>query len=188
MKKLLLSLALGMAAVGVATPQAQAIEISGVIQFGGTAVLNGTIAAATGVTSWSTGGATPQIGKANIIGGTGDFSALTGGVADFSAPWLFNSGINPLWTAGVFVFELTNSAIVFQQFGSLVVSGSGIARTPGFEDTAGTWSFSTQSGVAGGGFSFSAASEVPEGGSAVAMLGMGLLGLAGVRKKLAKTA
>jgi hypothetical protein len=188
MKKLLLSLTLGMAAVGIATPKAQAVEISGIIQFAGKAVLNGPVGTATGVTSWSSSAPGLVAGKANVVDASGDFTALAGTLATFNAPWLFNSSLNPLWTAGSFVFNLTNSAITAQNSSTVAVSGSGIVTAPGFDPTAGTWYFSTQPGSINGAFSFSASSEVPEGGSAVAMLGMGLLGLAGVRKKLAKTA
>jgi hypothetical protein len=190
MKKLLLSLTLGMAAVGIATPKAQAVEISGVIQFAGKAVLNGPVGTATGVTSWSSSAPGLVAGKANVVDASGDFAVagLAGTLATFNAPWLFNSGLNPLWTAGTFVFNLTSSAITAQNSSTVSASGSGIVTAPGFDPTAGTWNFSTQPGSINGAFSFSASSEVPEGGSAVAMLGMGLLGLAGVRKKLAKTA
>jgi hypothetical protein len=188
MKKLLLSLTLGMAAVGIATPKAQAVEISGVIQFAGKAVLNGPVGTATGVTSWSSSAPGLVAGQANVIDASGDFAALAGTLATFGAPWSFNSGINPLWSVGGFVFNLTSSAITAQNTSTVSASGSGIVTGNGFDPTAGTWYFSTQPGSINSAFSFSASSEVPEGGSAVAMLGMGLLGIAGVRKKLAKTA
>jgi hypothetical protein len=190
MKKLIFSLALGMAAVGAAIPEAQAVDISGVIQFAGSATLdNSNVGSATAVTAWKSGAATGSVvGKADVTNASGDFAALAGTLATFDAPWSFNSGINPLWSVGGFVFNLTNSAITAQNTSTVSASGSGIVTGNGFDPTAGTWNFSTQPGSINGAFSFSASSEVPEGGSAVAMLGMGLLGLAGVRKKLAKTA
>ena len=48
-----------------------------------------------------------------------------------------------------------------------------------------TWSFSAQDDPADGVFSFSGASEaIPDGGATVALLGLALAGIEGIRRKL----
>jgi len=54
----------------------------------------------------------------------------------------------------------------------------------GFDPTAGEWVFTANQG--GGTFSFSSSNAaVPEGGSALILLGLGLVGLEALRRKLA---
>ena len=69
----------------------------------------------------------------------------------------------------------------------LNITGVGTISGNGFEDTTATWAFSVQN--AGGGhdfFSFSAntATGVPDGGSAVALLGISLGAIEFIRRKL----
>ncbi len=186
MKKLLLSLALGMAAIGLATPKAQAIMLSGSITFPGGAGLNTAAAGtATAVTNW----VNPVVQSRD-----GDFlpAAVNAAVA-IVAPWNFTTvaAVPNFWTVAGFSFQLDNSAVAFQFPGFVNVVGNGTFTAPGFDATPGIWRFTSQDPSAGtpAVFSFSASNQtVPEGGSAVAMLGMGLLGLAAARKKLVKTA
>ena len=110
------------------------------------------------------------------------------------SPWSFASGaIANFWVvAGGYSFDLTSSSVTSQGGGGVFVTGFGTLKAPGFDNTPGVWRFTSQNPAGDRNeFSFSAANEaqpVPEGGSAVAMLGMGLLGLAAARKKLVKTA
>jgi VPDSG-CTERM motif len=84
-----------------------------------------------------------------------------------------------------FTFDLLVSTIVFQGNGFLSVSGTGTISGNGFDPTFGTWSFSTQNPSSNGIFSFSAAGQaVPDGGSAVALLGLALTGIEVLRRKL----
>ena len=186
MKKLLLSLALGMAAIGLATPKAQANMLSGSITFAGGAELDTAAAGtATKVTNW----VNPVVQSRD-----GDFGsvALNAAVA-IVVPWNFTTvaAIPNFWTVAGFSFQLDNSAVAFQFPGFVNVVGNGTFTAPNHDATPGIWRFTSQDPSAGtpAVFSFSASNQaVPEGGSAVAMLGMGLLGLAAARKKLVKTA
>jgi hypothetical protein len=120
---------------------------------------------------------------------SGDFDTFINPLdpATFSAPWLFDpSTPTPaLWSVGGFTFDLIASTIVFQGNGFLSVSGTGTISGNGFDPTFGTWSFSTQNPSAKGIFSFSAAGQaVPDGGSAVALLGIALTGMEVLRRRL----
>jgi hypothetical protein len=105
--------------------------------------------------------------------------------------WNFNSGpVTAFWSVGGFTFNLTASSI-FSQGGfpaGVVVNGSGIISGNGFDPTPGTWSFSTQDPSAGTPpvFSFSAATGaiVPDSGTTVALLGLALVGVGFLRRKL----
>lgn len=84
--------------------------------------------------------------------------------------------------------DLANSVVVLQTSSFLAITGSGTISGNGFDATPGTWSFTSQSPSASGVFSFSAGSNaqgVPEGGSTVALLGLGLAGVAMLRRKVA---
>lgn len=188
MKKTLLTLALGLAAIGLATPQAQAIQITGSITFSGGAIANTLdINTATQVTTWDN----PVVQSRS---GTVYTAALVGLPVAIASPWTFASGaVANFWVvAGGFSFDLISSSVTTQGSGGILVTGQGTLKATGFEDTPGVWRFTSQNPAGDRNeFSFSAANEaqpVPEGGSAVAMLGMGLLGLAAARKKLVKTA
>ena len=98
-----------------------------------------------------------------------------------------------LWTAGGFTFNLSASSITLQNNSFLLVEGTGFIVGNGFDQTAGTFSFSTQENDVDGRFSFSAAgiatptsTNVPDGGATIALLGLSLLGLQGARKAIAK--
>jgi hypothetical protein len=63
--------------------------------------------------------------------------------------------------------------------------GTGIITGNGFDDTAGTWSFTAQDDPSNGVFSFSGGSQAtPDGGATVALLGLALAGIEGIRRKL----
>jgi hypothetical protein len=106
-----------------------------------------------------------------------------------ATPWIFNpSTPTPgLWSVGGFTFDLLSSTIVTQNAGLLAITGTGIVRGNGFDPTAMDWSFTTQSsgGRTRAVFSFSAnGAAVPDGGSAVALLGIALTGIEVLRRKL----
>lgn len=101
----------------------------------------------------------------------------------------FSPPISPLWTfmfAGVtYSFDLTALTIDSQGGNSLVLSGSGTLDITGFDTTPGSWVFTANQG--GGSFSFSSSNnaDLPEPGSALALLGIALLGVEVLRRKLA---
>lgn len=105
--------------------------------------------------------------------------------ATFSAPWIFDpSTPTPaLWSVGGFTFDLLTSTIVVRGGGFLSVLGTGTISGNGFDPTSGNWRFSTQNSSANGIFSFSAANAVPDGGSAVALLGIAFIGVEVLRRK-----
>ncbi|MDB6135033.1 MAG: 2-deoxy-D-gluconate-3-dehydrogenase [Verrucomicrobiales bacterium] len=152
---------------------------------------------AVGVKSW---------GTVQVDSRDGDYSSVApGSVVTMNAtPWIFDPSTpyTPFWTVGNFSFSLSGSAITTQAPGALVVTGTGVvtALDNSFEPTAGTWYFSSV-GVGTDPdnnsdtpelFSFAAnttsvaAPSVPDGGTTVALLGVSLLGLHGVRRKLMK--
>jgi hypothetical protein len=59
--------------------------------------------------------------------------------------------------------------------GFVFVSGAGILHGVGFDDTPGTWSFTTQDPSAGGVFSFSAAGAAIPEPSTAALMAVGAL-------------
>ena len=158
-----------------------ATTIQGAITFSGGCTLDtGNVNTAHSVSSWL---------NTVVQSVSGDFDTFLNpnDPATFFAPWVFGpSTPTPgLWTAGGFTFDLLSSTIVVRGGGFLSVSGSGTISGNGFDDAFGTWSFSTQNPSANGIFSFSAAGQaVPDGGSTVAVLGLALVGVEVLRRKL----
>jgi hypothetical protein len=144
--------------------------ITGNITFAGSVSLDmPSVNTATMVTAWHglATGDKPQVQ-------TRDGTFFTSGVmpgdgTTFHAPWTFNSGpISSFWSVDGFTFDLISSNIVHQTGdGSLFVQGTGDVSHSGFTTTLGTFSFTTQDPSASSQFSFSAATAVPESGTAV---------------------
>lgn len=172
-----------------------AVPVTGAINFAGNVNLNNSSAGnSTMVTGWhglGTGG-NPQ-----VQGSSGSFATFAppGTTATFFAPWSFNSGPIPaFWTAGGFTFNLISSIMESQGFGPgglgfVTAGGTGMISGNGFTPTSGTWSFSTQDpgtpGTGGLTFSFSAGTNaLPEGGTTLALLGIALIGVELVRRKM----
>ena len=175
---------------------ANAAKISGTIAFAsavnsgltlqdGSGVTTTDLTAAKGVKTW---------GTPTITGTSGDFAVIpVVTVPTITAPWIFNPStpLPGLWsvTSGgeTFTFNLLSSTIASQTSAFLSVSGTGMVTgtgTTNYTQTPGTWNFSTQAGAPGGQFSWSAASVVPDGGTTMALFGLSLLGLYGVRRRL----
>jgi VPDSG-CTERM motif len=171
---------------GLFAQHVQAVQITGNITFTGTCSLNTNSAStATMVTGWHGLGAG---GLPQVASHDGSFNGIVtdGDAVTIAFPWSFNSGAVPnFWRVDSFVFNLTTSSITVQGGGSVTVNGTGTISGNGFDTTAGTWSFTTQNPSAHSRFSFSAASgSVPDGGSAVALLGIALVGIEGLRRSL----
>jgi hypothetical protein len=190
-KTILAVLGTGLLSCALFSPQAEAVQISGNINFAGSVRFDTTsLATATRVKTWFTVDHTA--GFSDVTGGaTGDFAGIAPGTdATMATPWIFNpSTPTPgLWSVAGFTFNLSSSTIVVQNSTELTVSGAGIVSGNGFDATPMTWMFTSQN--AGGQnmdeFSFSANSNapVPDGGSAVALLGIALAGIEVLRRKL----
>jgi len=190
-KTILTVVAVGLLSCGLFCQRAEATAIQGNINFAGATQFDtNSLLTATRVVTWfdSNGNA----GFSSVqLGGTGDFAGIPAGTqATMAQPWIFNpSTPTPgLWSVGGFTFDLLSSTIATQNATFLDISGAGIVSGNGFDPTSMKWSFTTQS--AGGHplttFSFSANSSagVPDGGSAVALLGFSLTGIEVLRRKL----
>lgn len=121
---------------------------------------------------------------------TGDFAAA--GILPFTpialAPVLsVNSALalpgGPVWSVGGFSLNLTSIAETFNTANSLELTGTGWVTGNGYEPTVGNWIATFNR--SGQNFTFSASSSaVPEGGSAIALLGLALLGVETGRRRL----
>ena len=182
---------------GLLAPQAHAVPINGTVGFQG----SGTATQAGGQTNiFFNNPMTVTFGSGNYTGtfgqsatfqnfsftGTGNGAALIGSVTPL---WTFSLG--PI----VFSFDLTSLTSGTLTPGSggspdaIAVSGQGTARETGFDPTFATFALNGT----GTGFTFTIIQSsttatgqgVPDGGSTVALLGIALLGVAGVRRMLA---
>jgi hypothetical protein len=189
-KTILAVLATGVLSCGLFSQQAQAAPINGDIQFAGEVAFDtNSLATATRVVTWFD--VFHNAGFSSVTSATGDFAAFvsSGDQATMAQPWIFNpSTATPgLWSVGGFTFNLTSSTIDTQNASTLVISGTGVVSGNGFDPTAMDWMFTTQSsgGRTRTTFSFSANGvAVPDGGSAVALLGLALTGIEILRRKL----
>jgi hypothetical protein len=126
---------------------------------------------------------------------SGSFAVIASGTSvDFTQPYVFapSTPYSPLWTVSgggsTFEFILSSTLIAFQSSSFLALEGTGSLTGTGFDPTPGTWRFTSQGPSTGGKFSWSsavetAAREVPDGGTTLALLGATLLGLHGVRRR-----
>lgn len=119
---------------------------------------------------------------AYVMRGTGDFSNIPSIIDDgiltsvsFVDPWSVVA-TNNFWQVGGFSFDLTNISIN----DGVTVGGFGIVSHANFDDTRMFWSLTTQN-VKYGAFSASTVAEP----TALALLGIGLVGLGLVRRRQA---
>jgi hypothetical protein len=110
----------------------------------------------------------------------------------FASPFNFTAPpVNNLWSFGPggFAFDLLAVTSIVRsgttESGGIVITGTGTLRATGFDNTAGVFSFSANSTLTE--FRFGATNEaipqVPDGGSTLGLLGLGLLGLSSLRRK-----
>lgn len=184
----------GIVAAVAVTTAVQAIPISGTISMGGEANLdNSDLSQATSVTSW------PLV---YVVADSGAFSI----VPDFSlvnmssSTWTFSPApglaLSDLWNVGGFTFDFQSDTVT-QTANFLTIIGYGTISGNGYDPTAFEWELSAEDPSTGGPiqFTFSATAEptsdgngnsVPDGGLTVALLGLGLAGVEGMRRKLSK--
>ena len=155
--------------------------ILGTIDFVGVTTYDTTsLATATRVNLWNSSFVTKS---------TLDFASVAPGTnVTMGTPWVFNSGtpavpmpgpsLSPLWNVGGFTFDLTSSSVVSQSSTFLNVTGFGTVSGNGFDNTPGTWSFTSSraNGQDSQTFGFqSNTAAVPESGTVVLFATGGLL-------------
>ncbi len=180
--KLIATIAIG----AIAASSANATTIQGDINIDGSGTLNGTgVNDATSLTS-----ITATVGA----GSTGDYAGLSGAVTFKDLNWT-NAGytgalaLDDCWSiisGGVtYTFDLATITTNQVVGGTLVIQGTGTAQATGFTDNPGGI-FSLSSSSSGTSISFSSTTSVPDSGHTAALLGLGMLGLAGLAKRLRK--
>jgi len=188
LKTILTVLIVGLVSCGLFSQQAQAVPIVGGISLAGGYTTNtGNVNTATAFTGF------PMV---FVISVSGSYSGIGTGMSSPSVTMNgftfnpFSSAITPLWTfmsgGNTYSFDLT-ALTSRQQTGNDTLSlfGTGTLHITGFTDTPGNWNFTANQ--AGDTFSFSSsnsAAGVPDSGSAVALLGIALAGIEGVRRAL----
>jgi hypothetical protein len=174
-------LATGLLSCGLFCPPAQAIPIKGNITFSGGVKFDSrpnNVNAAHEVELFI---------YTAVTSADGSFTGLNGSAATFASEWAFTAAQPKLWSVGGYTFALNAGAIVSQGNGFINISGTGTISGNGFTPTAGTFAFSSQNSSSRGTFSFSASgtsAAVPDGGSAVGLLGIALAGIEIVRRKI----
>ena len=178
--------ALGVAALFCcALTSVQAVPIQGTIDFNGAATTDsGDLANAHAFTSFS------GVTVATAPAPSGSYSGTAGQAVTMNG-FTFNppGGVSPLWTftvgAVTYSFNLGTSHVVTQTAAFLNVTGTGTANITGFDPTPGTFSITlVGSGSPQAQFSFTSETSVPDGGSAVALMGIALTGIEALRRKL----
>jgi|ERR1043166_780792 hypothetical protein len=122
----------------------------------------------------------------------GSYAAVPVGQAVTQNAFTFDpfpgAGVTPLWTFTIgpttYSFDLLTIQTP-QQTGdnTLTLRGTGRLKITGFDNTLGSWLFTANQ--AGGTFSFSSSNAaLPDGGTTIAMLGLALVGLGAIRRKL----
>jgi hypothetical protein len=188
LSKTVLALVVAIAAAGFSSHQAQATQITGLLNLHGTATFDSThLDLAHAVVSFS--------GVTAAGGNTGSFASILDGtpIAMTLSTYTFNpsTATSMLLSVGGFTFDLQSSSVHSQDNISLVVTGTGTIFGTGFTPTPGAWSFSVTNpaGRPHATFAFQAGVEAvptPDSGMTVALLGAGLIGLAAFRAKFAK--
>ena len=190
-KTILTLIAAGFALTALSTQEAQAAQITGRLDLAGAVMFDSSaLQNVTQVLEWRD--IFGNSGFSNVAAFNGSFVGFVslGDQATMATPWIFTpSTATPgLWSVGGFTFDLTSATVVTQNAMFLNISGIGTVSGNGFEDTTFRWAFTVQNAGGGTGdfFSFSAntAGAVPDGGSAVALLGISLVAIEFVRRKL----
>ena len=199
-KLMLAMLATGVLGCSVLSQQAQATEINGTVAFAKLGNPAGFVSQAAGVTTLNFNN------PISVVLASEDYAGTEGSLTTFtnisysgdgtSAALVPFTGNSPEWTfmtSGVtYSFDLLSvSSAHFNNgtVGGITINGDGVAHIDGFQDTNASFSISGT----GKGFTFTAilgsttavGNAVPEGGSALALLGFGLTAVEALRRKLA---
>jgi len=126
-------------------------------------------------------------GTVNIA--NGDYAGLGGSDAtyhDFDYNPFVASDVWEITLTPTTKFALTSVSILFESASFLTLSGSGVASITGMDDTTGSWSFSADKSGGAGSFNFSSTTSVPDSGATLALLGLGLVGIAAASRRFKK--
>ncbi len=184
--KLFATIAIGVIAASSAT----AAPLNGDIQFTGSGTLNNTGPDdATQITNFSA--------TTNLAGSTGDYAAISDGTSvtianlDFtSVGYTGNLAISNFWSVtdgGVtYSFDLETITLNSVVGEAIIIQGRGTAKSTaaGQDDFGGTFQLSTSGGDTS--ITFSSTTSVPDSGHTAALLGLSMLGLAGLARRLRK--
>ena len=186
--KTLTVLAVGLLSCGLFCQQAKAI--TGDIEFNGAARASGASSALTTTITFKNPGW-------KVIATDGDYSAVTTGTAATFLNFSFTGTgtgatligtVTPQWTftfgGNTYTFNLLTLTSGTVLSGAMEFTGTGTASVNGGDFSPATWGLD---GTAATGFTFrlasSSTSAVPDGGSAVALLGIALVGVEALRRK-----
>lgn len=171
------------------SPRAHAVPITGGIFFAGLFTTNtGNVNTATAFTSFSGVGVT---GGSGSYAGTSGTSVMMNGFSFIP----FVPPVPTLWSfvfgGRTYTFNLTSvTSVVRPGDGTLTLAGNGIAQISGtgptFDPTPYTFAL-TANQATGTFFTFGPGQTVPDGGFALALLGIGLTTIETLRRKLAGT-
>lgn len=172
--------------------QAIAIPITGSISFNGTPNFNALpIANATGIMSYDSAWVA-------VDQQSGTYASVANLTPVVFSPFVFSpatQAVTPLWSFAslgkTYSFTTTSMVAMFNEpLNIWNFGGKGILHATGFDDTVGDWNFST--GQIGESFYFGSAAAaagkaVPDSGMTVVLLGLGLglMGLTGLSRRLA---
>jgi hypothetical protein len=181
-KSIMATFAAGFLSCGLLSQDATATLITGSISFTGQVLYDtGDLSTADAITSWN---------NARTQGtSSGSFSGIAQNTAaNSNVPWNFDPStpMPALLSVGGFTFDLLTSTIVNQGGGFLTIQGTGIisSTNEAFESTVGNWVFTSQDTSNNSKFKFmSGNAPVPDGGSALALLGIGLVTIEALRRR-----
>jgi hypothetical protein len=116
--------------------------------------------------------------------GTGTFASLTDGTAANFSVIDLNATSGSIWTAGNFSFVAVNYTVTRIQNAILAITGAGYASAAGHQNSYGMFTLSL--GQSGQSMTFQSTADVPDSGTTTALLGLGLIGLAGAARRFKK--
>lgn len=180
-KNKLLALVGAAALVAALTQTVHAIPITGNIGFSGAAQLDDdSVQAATKTVAWI---------NTVVNGGSGSFAVVPiNSPVVLMSPWSFTSGvINNFWTVGGFTFNLVSSSIHSQDSLFLNVVLVGTVTALNYDPSVFSGTFQVANPSANGQAIFTqrlSFSAVPDGGTTWILLGLSLVGIALIKRKM----
>lgn len=170
---------------------------AGSLVFAGSVTLDGTSpATATQITQFfAIDGMTAAPGKTQVQSSHGSLSVTNGTLLDAPTSLTFGSGAAGLFQTTIlgdlYTFDLQSSTFEINNVSGvgnfLNLIGKGIISGPGIDPTPASLTLTVTPFQTGGRFGVAGTIAVPDGGSALALLGIGLVGIEGLRRRLVKT-